>query len=197
MTYLRNQDHSVEQEILDKLRSSGIIRMKGEEQLFKKYFYFISHGRNKYSLTDDNLFDAYSDTIIAAIESITSGSFKEKSSLKTFLYQIFSNKCVDILRKKTARKSSINQTVSINDMEIFISDSSESVIEQLIKKADADAFKHQLNQLCDKNQLLMVLAAEGYTDKEIAIKMNFKTGDVVKTSRLRCISRLRQLNKAC
>src|SRR5215212_5036883 len=181
MRCLPKQDHIAEQEILDKLRSSGIIRMKGEEQLFKKYFYFISHGRNKYSLTDDNLFDAYSDTIIAAIKSITGGSFKEKSSLKTFLYQIFSNKCVDILRKKTARKSSINQTVSINDMEIFISDSSESVIEQLIKKADADAFKHQLNQLCDKNQLLMVLAAEGYTDKEIAIKMNFKTGDVVKT----------------
>ncbi len=197
MTCLTKQEHFAEQEILDKLRSSGIIRMKGEEQLFKKYFYFIQIGRNKYALTEDNLFDAYSDTIIAAIKSITNNSFQKKSSLKTFLYQIFHNRCVDILRKKTALKGSINQTVSINDLQIHLSDNSQSVIDQLIKKADAEAFKQQINQLCSKSQRLMLLAAEGYTDKEIAIEMNFKTGDVVKTSRLRCMRTLRSLNRAC
>ncbi len=197
MTHLTNQEHFVEQEILDKIRSSGIIRMKGEEQLFKKYFYFIQAGINKFSLSEDNLFDAYSDTIIAAIKSITDGSFHGKSSLKTFLYQIFHNRCVDILRKKTTLKSSINKTVSINELQIHISDDSQSVIEQLIKKADAEALKQQLNQLCYKSQRLMLLAAEGYTDKEIATEMHFKTQNVVKTSRLRCIHRLRLLNKAC
>jgi RNA polymerase sigma-70 factor (ECF subfamily) len=197
MRCLPTQEHTAEQEILAKLKSPGIIRMKGEEQLFKKYFYFIRYGRNKYSLTEDNLFDAYSDTIIAAIRSITDDSFQKKSSLKTFLYQIFHNRCVDILRKKTALKSTINQTVSINEVEIFLSDNSQSVIDQLIKKADAEAFKQQINQLCSKSQRLMLLAAEGYTDKEIAIKMNFKTRDVVKTSRLRCMRTLRLLNRAC
>ncbi len=197
MTHLTNQEYFAEQEILDKIRSSGIIRMKGEEQLFKKYFYFIQAGINKFSLSEDNLFDAYSDTIIAAIKSITNGSFQGKSSLKTFLYQIFHNRCVDILRKKTTLKSSINKTVSINELQIHISDDSQSVIEQLIKKADAEALKQQLNQLCYKSQRLMLLAAEGYTDKEIATEMNFKTQNVVKTSRLRCIHRLRLLNKAC
>lgn len=197
MTYLTKQEHFAEQEILDKLRSPGIMRMKGEEQLFKKYFYFIQSGRNKYALTDDNLFDAYSDTIIAAIKSITNDSFQKKSSLKTFLYQIFHNRCVDILRKKTALKSTINQTISINDLQIHLLDNSQSVIDRLIKKADAEAFKQQINQLCSKSQRLMLLAAEGYTDKEIAIEMNFKTGDVVKTSRLRCMRTLRSLNRAC
>ena len=197
MAYHTNQDQSAEQEILNKIRSTGIIKMKGEEHLFKKYFYFIRYGRNKFSLTEDDLFDAYSDTIIAAIRSITGDSFQKKSSLKTFLYQIFHNRCVDILRKKTALKSTINQTVSINDLQIYLSDNSQSVIDQLIKKADAEAFKQQINQLCSKSQRLMLLAAEGYTDKEIAIKMNFKTRDVVKTSRLRCMRTLRMLNRAC
>ena len=197
MRCLTTQEHTAEQEILAKLKSPGIIRMKGEEQLFKKYFYFIRYGRNKYSLTEDNLFDAYSDTIIAAIRSITDDSFQQKSSLKTFLYQIFHNRCVDILRKRTALKSTINQTVSINDLQIYLSDNSQSVIDQLIKKANAEAFKQQINQLCSKSQRLMLLAAEGYTDKEIAIKMNFKTRDVVKTSRLRCMRTLRILNRAC
>ncbi len=53
--------------------------MKGEEQLFKKYFYFICKGINRYSLSEDNSFDAYSDTIIAAIKSVTNGSFQGKS----------------------------------------------------------------------------------------------------------------------
>ena len=197
MAYDTNQDQSAEQEILNKIRSTGIIKMKGEEHLFKKYFYFIRYGRNKFSLTEDDLFDAYSDTIIAAIRSITDDSFQKKSSLKTFLYQIFHNRCVDILRKKTALKSTINQTVCINDVQIYLSDNSQSVIDQLIRKADAESFKQQINQLCSKSQRLMLLAAEGYTDKEIAIEMNFKTRDVVKTSRLRCMRTLRILNRAC
>lgn len=197
MTFLTTQEHLVEQDILDKIRSSGIIRMKGEEQLFKKYFYFIRTAINKYSLSEDNLSDAYSDTMIAAINAITDGSFQGKSSLKAFLYRVFHNRCIDIWRKQTTLKRSINRTIGINELQIHLSDDSQSVIEQLIKKADAEAFKQQLSQLCNKSQRLMCLAAEGYTDKEIAIKMNFKTRDVVKTSRLRCIRKLRMLNKAC
>src|SRR3712207_1026766 len=111
MTFLTNQEQIAEQEILDKIRSSGIMRMKGEEQLFKRYFYFTYSGVSKYSLSADNLYDAYADTIMAGINSITTGSFQGKSSLKTFLYQIFHNRCIDISRKKTALKRRINQTV--------------------------------------------------------------------------------------
>ena len=105
MTHLAEQEHLVEQEILNSLRSSmKIIKMKGEEQIFKKYSYFVNVGINKYSLPEDNVSDAYSDAIIAAIDSIINRSFHEKSSLKTFLFQIFQNKCIDMLRKKNDTK---------------------------------------------------------------------------------------------
>ncbi len=36
---------------------------------------------------------------------------------------------------------------------------------------------------------------ENYSDKEIASFLQYKTADVVKTSRLRCLERLRKLYK--
>jgi RNA polymerase sigma factor (sigma-70 family) len=198
MTHLNEQEHFVEQEILNKLRSSsGIIRMKGEEQLFKKYSYFMNVGVNKYSLSEDSLSDAYSDAILAAIESIINHSFREKSSLKTFLFQIFQNKCIDSLRKKTTRKNSVHKTAAIDNTRIDIPDPSQSILDKLIERAEIDSLNQQLKKLCDKRQRLLLLSAEGYTDKEIAVEMNFKTRYVVKTSRLRCIHSLRKLKNAC
>jgi len=90
MSRLTEQEHLIEQEILDKIRSSSeIIRRKGEDQFFKRYSYFVNLNVNKYQLSEDSLSDAYSDAILAAIESIINRSFQGRSSLKTFLFQIF------------------------------------------------------------------------------------------------------------
>ena len=167
------------------------------EQLFKKYSYFINVGVNKYSLSEDSLSDAYSDAILAAIESIINHSFHEKSSLKTFLFQIFQNKCIDSLRRKTTRRSSVHKTAAIDNTRMDIADPSQSILDKLIERAEIDTLNQQLKKLCDKRQRLLLLSAEGYTDKEIAVEMNFKTRYVVKTSRLRCIHSLRKLKNAC
>lgn len=198
MTNLSEQEHLIEQDILNKIRSSsGIVRMKGEEQLYKKYFYFINVGINKYSLPEESLSDAYSDAILAAIESIVNYSFHEKSSVKTFLFQIFQNKCVDVLRRKATRRNSVHRTAVFDDARIDIPDTSKSVLDKLIERAEIDTLNGQLKKLCDKRQRLLLLSAEGYTDKEIAEEMNFKTRFVVKTCRLRCIHSLRKLKNAC
>ncbi|HEX5151866.1 MAG TPA: RNA polymerase sigma factor [Parafilimonas sp.] len=198
MARLTEKKQFAEQEILNSLRSSSpIIRRKGEEQLFKQYDYFMNLGINKYSLPKDSISDAYSDTILAAIESIINYSFREKSSLKTFLFQIFQNKCIDILRKNTTRRNSVHRTVAINGSQMHLSDPSQSVLEKLIERTEMDTLKEQLKKLCDKRQRLILLCAEGYTDKEIAVEMNFKTPFVVKTCRLRCIHSLRKLKNAC
>jgi len=171
--------------------------MKGEEQLFKKYSYFMNVGVNKYSLSEDSLSDAYSDAILAAIESIINHSFQEKSSVKTFLFQIFQNKCIDSIRKKTTRRNSVHKTAAIDNARMDIADPSQSILDKLIERGEIDTLNQQLKKLCDKRQRLLLLSAEGYTDKEIAVEMNFKTRYVVKTSRLRCIHSLRKLKNAC
>lgn len=108
MEYLIEHNHH-EDEIINNLRVSGINRRKAEEQLFSRYAYFISIGENKYSLSKEDLFDAYSDTVLAVIHSISNGSFKNRSSLKTFVYKIYHNKCVDLIRKNQLKEISFTK----------------------------------------------------------------------------------------
>lgn len=187
--------YKTDEELIENLRQESSLKRKGEEQLFTSYTYFIREGMHKHSLSEDETFDAYSDTILSAIERIRNGSFEGRSSLKTWLYQIFHNKCVDLLRKKTTNKRSVHQTAAINDWLLQLSDTGKSIIQKLIDKTDWDLLKQKLNELGDTCKRLLTLSAEGYSDKEIGELMEYKTADVVKTSRLRCLEKLRQLYK--
>ena len=182
-----------ERDIIDNIQQGGAERKKGEERLFNRYAYLIKEGIYKYSLLQEEAFDLYSDTIISAIEKIANRSFQERSSLKTWIYQIFHNKYVDLLRKKTTNKNSIHRTLSISDLLFQISDSAKTIIQQLADKTDGDILRQKLNQLGDNCKQMLLFWAEGYTDKEIARSMEYKTSDVAKTSRLRCLEKLKQL----
>jgi len=184
-----------DQEIIEQLRHSGIDKIKSEEQLFNRYVYFIREGMSKHSLTEDDAFDAYSDTLLSAIEKISNGTFEGRSSLKTYLYQIFHNKCVDLLRKKTTNKQSVHRAESISDKYEQMSDPAKTIIQQLIEKSDWDLLKKKLTELEEKCRKLLMMWADSYADKEIAVALAYKSADVVKTSRLRCLDKLRQLYK--
>jgi RNA polymerase sigma-70 factor (ECF subfamily) len=184
-----------DQELIENICGEHSIKRRGEEQLFTAYTYFIKEGIHKQHLSEDEAFDAYSDAILSAIDKIRNGSFEGRSSLKTWLYQIFHNKCVDLLRKRTTNKNSIHQTAAIDDFLYQLSDTNKLVIQQLIEKADGDYLKLKLNELGDSCRQLLSFSADGYSDKEIGAMMDYKTADVVKTSRLRCLEKLRQLYK--
>jgi RNA polymerase sigma-70 factor (ECF subfamily) len=195
MNNARGSLSSTDQQLIDDLRQEGAVRRKGEDQLFTTYAYLIGEGMRKYSLVEDEAFDAYSDTILSAIDNIRNGSFEGRSTLKTWLCQVFYNKCVDLLRKRSTNKNRVYQTASIDDMLLQLSDSGKSAIQHLIDRSDQDLLKQKLNELGDNCRQLLTLSADGYSDKEINSLMEYKTADVVKTSRLRCLEKLRQLYK--
>jgi RNA polymerase sigma factor (sigma-70 family) len=182
-------------EIARNLRLGGIPRRTAEDLFFRKYAYFIREGSQKYHITEEESFDAYADSILSAIETITKGLFENRSSLKTYLFKIFQNKCVDLIRKKTTNKMSVHQTSAIDDMMMTLSDNVKPVIQQLIERSDFEQLKRQLEQLGEKCKKLLNLFAEGYSDKEIAELAEYKTAEVAKTSRIRCLEKLRQLYK--
>ena len=184
---------SDDEEIIRNLKESKMVRRKAEEELFSRHIYFIKEGINKYSLDQEDAFNAYSDTILQAIESVTANRFEKRSSLKTYLYRIFNNKCVDLIRKKTTNKSSVHQTAPISDMLTMISDPAKTIIQQLVEKNDVALLKAKLTEIGENCKQLLSMFAEGYNDKEIAATMEYKSADVVKTSRLRCLDKLRQL----
>jgi RNA polymerase sigma factor (sigma-70 family) len=184
-----------DQEIIEQLRQSGIDQRKSEEQLFNRFAYFIREGMTKHALSEDESFNAYSDTLLAAIENIRNAHFEARASLKTYLYQIFHNKCVDLLRKRTTHKNSVHRPETISDKLMLLSDSARSIVQKLIDKADWNLLKERMSQLEEKCRQLLMFWGENYSDKEIALLLNYKTADVVKTSRLRCLDRLRKLYK--
>jgi RNA polymerase sigma factor (sigma-70 family) len=184
-----------DQEIIEHLRQSDKDRRRSEEQLFSRYSYFVREGMTKHALSEDDAFSCYSDTVLSAIEKISNHSFEGRSSLKTYLFQIFHNKCVDLIRKKSTNKGSVHRTESMTEMVNFISDSAKSVVQKLVEKTDWSILKEKLNGLGEGCRQLLGLWSESYSDKEIAAMLQYKTADVVKTSRLRCLEKLRQLYK--
>ena len=196
MPFHSSTHHSFDRDIIDRLRQDGIDRKKGEEQLFSSYAYFIQQAMHNFSFTEDEAFNIYADTILAAITQVTSGTFQERSSLKTWLHQIFHNKCVDLVRKKATNKSSVHRALSIPDMLLQMADTAKSVIQEMMEKTDRELIKQKLKEIGETCRQLLMQWAEGYSDREIAAAMEYKTADVVKTSRLRCLEKLRQLYKS-
>ncbi|MEO6649280.1 MAG: sigma-70 family RNA polymerase sigma factor [Chitinophagaceae bacterium] len=193
MQCISNSGQNADGEIINNLRTTGIIKRKAEEQLFMQYSYFITIGENKYSLRSEDLFDAYSDTILAVIHSISNGFFQKRASLKTYVYEIYNNKCIDLIRRGLTRKNAVHKTESINDLQMYLSDNSLSVVEKLTKQSDFALIKEKMHYLSANCQQVILLSADGYSDKEIAEIVKFKTAEVAKTTRLRGLRKLRKL----
>jgi RNA polymerase sigma-70 factor (ECF subfamily) len=78
---------------------------------------------------------------------------------------------------------------------MLISDGARSVIQKLIDQADWKLLREKLTQLEEKCRQLLMYWGDNYSDREIASLLQYKTADVVKTSRLRCLEKLRRLYK--
>ena len=166
---------------------------RAETELFKRYSFLIRQGMNKYSLEREDAFTAYSDTILQSLDNIAASRFQNHSSLKTYLYQIFKNKCVDLIRKKTTKKQCVYQTSAISEMMDMISDKAKNIVQKLVEENDIELLRKRLREIGNNCRKMLLLFADGYSDKEIAAMMEYKTAQVVKTSRLRCIEKLRIL----
>lgn len=179
-------------EIISGLLTGGINRAQYERKLYKAYFYFINQGVQKYRLSRDDAASAYSDTIITVIENVVTSRFEGRSSLKSFCYQIFMNKCVDQVRKNTTNKNTVHHATDIEGYQGMLPDNTRNVLQVLIDKNRKTALLQKLNEIGAKCKELLLLYEDGYSDREIAEIMEYNTADVVKTSRLRCIEKLKQ-----
>lgn len=170
-------------------------RRQAENQFFKRYSYFIREGMRKYSLCEEDAFTAYSDSVLDVLKNIDSSVFEGRSSLKTYLYKIFQNKCVDLIRKNTTNKSSVHRASGVSETLIMLGDKAKNILQRLIEKNEADLIKAQIEKLSVKCRDILLLFSEGFKDKEVANYMDLKSAAVVKTTRLRCLQKLRELYK--
>lgn len=174
------------------IRAGGTQRRLYENKLYEKYDYLIADGTRKHRLTEDECASAYSDAILTVLDHITGSRFEGRSELKTYLYQIFSNKCVDAIRKRTTNRSSVHDAFSLDDSLMQLPDEARSAVQQLIAQSDVENLYRHLGELGDKCKTMILSWGEGYSDDEIAQTLGYNSGAVAKTSRLRCLEKLRE-----
>ncbi|GAB4033532.1 RNA polymerase sigma factor [Spirosoma gilvum] len=179
-------------ELMAGIRAGGPERRLYENKLYEKYQYLIDDGTRKHRLTEDECASAYSDAVLALFDHLDSGRFEGRSELKTYLYQIFTFKCVDEIRKKTTNRSKVHDALSLDDSLMQLPDQARSVVQRLIAQSDVDKLLQNLRQLGDKCREMILSWGEGYSDEEIAVAMGYNSAAVAKTSRLRCLERLRE-----
>ncbi|SHE86148.1 RNA polymerase sigma factor [Pedobacter caeni] len=178
--------------IVEGLKAGGGQRRIFEGNLYKSFFYFIRQGVRKYGISEEDASSAYSDTIISVINNIIKGSFEGRSALKSYGYKIFSNKCVDLLRKDTTNKGKVNQAIPIDSLVFELPDQARTAIQQLLMKEERNYLMERLIALGEKCRQILLFFEDGYSDKDIAGFMEYNSADVVKTSRLRCLEKLKK-----
>ena len=184
-----------EARIISGIREGGTKRNLCENELYSYFFYFTgSSAVKKYKLNEDEAASAYSDTILTLIGHIAGGIFKGQSSLKTYAFSIFSNKCVDAIRKKTTNKNSVNTDwKELSPRMSRLPDNVRTVLDQLIAKDYKELVRQKIKELGEKCQKILFLFEEDYKDQKIADLMGYSSADVAKTSRLRCLEKLKEL----
>jgi RNA polymerase sigma-70 factor (ECF subfamily) len=181
--------------ILSGIVSDGILQRNTENKLYEQYFYFIKDATFKHKLSEDEAASLYTDSVLAFIDNVRVNRFQGNSAVKTYLYQIFSNKCVDFIRKTTTNKMSVHEAEPIEDFVLMMADDSKNILQELISENEVRILKTKISQLGDKCQQMVVAWSEGFTDIQIAQELGYQTANVAKTSRLRCLDKLRELYK--
>ncbi len=178
-------------EIVEGIAFSSPRKRFFEDKLYSRYDYLIKEGIFKHRLSEDESSIAYSDSVLSVIENIESGTFEGRSSLKTYMHRIFSNKCVDQIRKNTTNRAQVNLGDSVDEHLYRLQDDTRSVIEELMEQHDIGLLWKCLSELGEKCQQMIRSWSEGITDRQIALELGYQSAEVVKTSRLRCLEKLR------
>jgi len=180
-------------DIIDGLTGNYQQRAQYEKALYLQYEYLIKDGCRRYKLTYEDSFSAYSDAVLSAIHTIVDNRFDRNNSLKTYLFQIFHNKCVDLIRKITNNKQQVHRSVATPMLLDRLPESAKNAIEQLIDQDRITTVKQHLQTIGQKCKEVLLLHADGYTDEQIATQLSYNNAAVVKTTRVRCREKLNQL----
>lgn len=179
-------------DILQGIREGDSRRQLYENKLYEKYHYLVREAQFKHKISYDDAESAYSDAILTVIDHVVNGRFEGRSEVKTYLYQIFTNKCVDTIRKNTTNKAGVHHTEGLEDALLWISDESRTIVQKLISENEVALLQQHLRSIGEKCRGIILAWGEGFSDGEIAQQMGYNTAAVAKTSRLRCLERLKE-----
>jgi len=188
------QTQYTDSELIKALKEGGPTRERATTYLYKKHFNIVNELIQEYNLSKEACIDLYTETIIIVKNNIIQDNFKEKSRISTYLFSIFRNKCIDLVRKNIRLRQQDTFASSTN-IDSF-KNSSATPLQRLITKEEVESLKEliaQMGSVC--RQLLKLWLYEQADHKYIAKRLGFKNSNTVSSKKHVCYARLKQMVK--
>jgi RNA polymerase sigma-70 factor (ECF subfamily) len=170
-------------EIVNKIIQGGSQMEKCLETFYRENIRFTSVMEKKYGLDRESAIDAYTDAIIDFKEQVRNHQFHQKSKCSTYLFSIFNNKCIDILRKKTTH-------TIINDIPENLKDQSPDIVQMLTMKVEKTYLDNLMVMLGTKCREILMDWNDGYSMDEIAERNALLNANVARSKRYTCLQQL-------
>ncbi len=145
------------------------------EQIYKENYKYVYNVALSVLRNKKDAEDIMQDVFIKFFESIE--YFKGKSDIKTYLYRITVNKCIDFIRRETLKRKK-----------------SEIINEKFAQKQNDNLILDNLLEKLNVDERIIVSLSEiaGFSYKEIAEILNIKIG-TVKSRINRAINKLKDI----
>ena len=157
--------------------------------LFEAHFNYVYTGAKKYKISVDEAQDVYSDAIIAVRNHIIQDRFRGDSKVSTYIFSIFSKRCIDVVRKNSTNKVDIDK-----DLPLDLQDPSLSALRSLLideELSHLNEYLQKLNETC--RRLLLDFYYWGYNQTEIAKRLQLKNQRTVAAKKYTCFQQLMKL----
>ena len=164
-----------------------LIRQGKEEKAFiklYKYFPKVENFVKTYGGTTQEAKDLFQDAIIIVHEKLKSNNLTLTATVETYLFSVCKYQWKDILKQK-------NKNVSISDSQEpnFENDFIDE-IEYQNKLKKGEKALNAIGERC--LHLIKLFYYEGLSMKEIAAKLRFKTVNVAKNQKYKCLERAKK-----
>lgn len=166
----------------------GIPLERATDRLINHFRGYPMMFAKRYGLESEEVIDAYSDAVMALITYIRVKKFDERYSISTYLYRLTKNKSIDILRAKGRGKRIQQEEIP----SVQILDGDRSLLHELLMSEVLQSVLDLLDSFKNKcKELILRWGFWGYSANEIAQAMDYKSPEVVRTQKSRCLDRLR------
>jgi len=153
---------------------------------YRQHLKLVKVMGKKYGLMEEDLSDAFTDAVISFRDQVVRRNFQQKSKCSTYLFKIFQNKCIDILRKNSTNVIK----VEIPD---HIQDTNPDIVQKLSIGVKKQYLLDLMDQLNDSCKGILLDWNDGYSMAEIALRNGLLNEHVARSRRYACLKQLATL----
>lgn len=181
--------HHSDESLIDDICAGGGRQEQGIRRLYEMNYSLVRTGRTQYrSLDEADVLSAYNSAIISLRKQLLNGSFRGDSSLATYLTRIFTNKCIDQLRKLKSTRDTAPMEYARE-----LEDETPDALSKLIQSDRVEHIRRHLlaiGEVC--KQILLDSEYYGYSAEEIAKRIGFSSAASVNSKKYTCLQKLRE-----